>query len=218
MAYSPEGTYLATGGDDGKLKLWTTKNCLNFVTFNEHTSKITALQFIPKKGNAVLSASLDGTVRAYDLVKYRNFRTLTTPKPAQFSCLAIEGTSGDIIAAGALDPFDVYIWSLRTGQLLEIFSSHTAPVSSVTFSPANAMSESGSILASSSWDMTVKVWDIFGRQGLLETLEHSSEVVTCEFHPTTKNELVSTTLGGQLFLWDAEEGQIKSFIECRADI
>lgn len=166
------------------------------MTFNEHTSKITALQFIPKKGNAVLSASLDGTVRAYDLVKYRNFRTLTTPKPAQFSCLAIEGTSGDIIAAGALDPFDVYIWSLRTGQLLEIFSSHTAPVSSVTFSPANAMSESGSILASSSWDMTVKVWDIFGRQGLLETLEHSSEVVTCEFHPTTKNELVSTTLGG----------------------
>lgn len=218
MAYSPEGTYLATGGDDGKLKLWTTKNCLNFVTFTEHTSKITALQFIPKKGNAVLSASLDGTVRAYDLVKYRNFRTLTTPKPAQFSCLAIEGTSGDIIAAGALDPFDVYIWSLRTSQLLEIFSSHTAPVSSVSFSPANAMSESGSILASSSWDMTVKVWDIFGRQGLLETLEHSSEVVTCEFHPTIKNELVSTTLGGQMFLWDAEEGQIKSFIECRADI
>lgn len=25
-----------------------------------------------------MTASLDGTVRAYDLVKYRNFRTLTT--------------------------------------------------------------------------------------------------------------------------------------------
>jgi len=44
--------------------------------------------------------------------------------------------------------------------------------------------------------MTVKVWDVFGRQGLLETLTHSSEVVTCDFHPSVKNELISTTLGG----------------------
>jgi periodic tryptophan protein 2 len=82
LSYSPDGAMIATGGDDGKIKLWTAKNCLCFVTFNDHTAKVTALQFIPKKGNAVLSASLDGTVRAYDLVKYRNFRTFTTPKPA----------------------------------------------------------------------------------------------------------------------------------------
>ena len=88
----------------------------------------------------------------------------------------------------------------------------------MSFSPPNAMADSGAILASSSWDMTVKVWDIFGRQGLLETLEHSSEVVHCEFHPTTKNELISTTLGGQMFLWDSDEGNIKSFIECRNDV
>lgn len=82
VAYSPDGAHIATGGDDGKVKMWTTKNCLCYVTFTEHTSKITDLKFIPKKGNAVLSASLDGSVRAYDLVKYRCFRTLTTPKPA----------------------------------------------------------------------------------------------------------------------------------------
>jgi periodic tryptophan protein 2 len=78
VAYSPDGGYLATGGDDGKVKVWTTKNCLCFVTFSEHVAKITAVQFLPKKGNAIVTASLDGTVRAYDLVKYRNFRTLTT--------------------------------------------------------------------------------------------------------------------------------------------
>lgn len=81
LAYSPEGSFIATGGDDGKVKLWTTKNCLCFVTFSEHQSQITDLKFIPKKGNAVLSSSLDGTVRAYDLVKYKNFRTLVPSKP-----------------------------------------------------------------------------------------------------------------------------------------
>ena len=34
-----------------------------------------------------------------------------------------------------------------------------------------------------------------GKQGLLDTLNHSSEVVACEFHPTNKDELISTTLG-----------------------
>lgn len=216
MAYSPDGTYLATGGDDGKVKLWTTKNCLCFVTFSDHTAKITALQFTPKKGNAVVTASLDGTVRVFDLVKYRNFRTMTTPKPAQFSCLAIE-SGGDIVAAGSIDPYDIYLWSLKTGQLLEVLSSHQGPVSSVCFSLATAQGDS-SKLASSSWDNTVKVWDIFGRQGLLETLQHSSEVITCDFHPSVKNELVSSTLGGQMFVWDVEESNVKSFIEARDDL
>jgi hypothetical protein len=54
--------------------------------------------------------------------------------------------------------------------------------------------------------MTVKLWDVFGKQGVLENLEHSSEVVSCDFHPFLKNELVSTTLGGQMLLWDADQG------------
>lgn len=105
---------LATGGEDGKVKLWTVKNALCFVTFTEHSGSVTALQFTPSKGNAVISASLDGTVRAFDLVKYRNFRTMKTPKPTQFNCLAIE-QGGDIIAAGSMDPYDIFLWSLRTG-------------------------------------------------------------------------------------------------------
>jgi periodic tryptophan protein 2 len=90
LAYSPDGFYIATGGDDGKVKLWTTKNHLSFVTFTEHTSKVTALRFVPKKNNTLLSASLDGTVRAYDLVKYRNFRVLEPNKPTQFNSLAVD--------------------------------------------------------------------------------------------------------------------------------
>ena len=35
------------------------------------------------RANAVISASLDGTVRAYDLSRYKNFRTMTSPKPTQ---------------------------------------------------------------------------------------------------------------------------------------
>lgn len=79
LAYSPDGAYLATGGDDGKIKCWTTKNALCFTTFSDHEGGITDIKFL-KKGNAILSSSLDGTVRAFDLVKYKNFKTLKPNK------------------------------------------------------------------------------------------------------------------------------------------
>ena len=44
----------------------------------------------------MFSASLDGTIRAFDLIRYRNFRTFTSPESTQFSCLAVD-PSGDIV-------------------------------------------------------------------------------------------------------------------------
>jgi periodic tryptophan protein 2 len=82
LAYSPDGQLIATGGDDGKLKIWNTHSGFCFVTFSEHTAPITTVEF-STSGTVVVSASLDGTVRAYDLVRYRNFRTLTSPQPTQ---------------------------------------------------------------------------------------------------------------------------------------
>lgn len=63
IAYSPDGAYLATGGDDGKVKCWTTKNALCFTTFNDHQGSITDIKFMPRKGNAIITCSVDGTVR-----------------------------------------------------------------------------------------------------------------------------------------------------------
>jgi periodic tryptophan protein 2 len=86
-------------------QLWNAASGFCFVTFTEHKMPITAVAFAPS-GHAVLSASLDGTVRAFDLVRYRNFRTFTSPSPAQFVSLAVDN-SGEVVVAGSLDTFQV---------------------------------------------------------------------------------------------------------------
>lgn len=51
--------------------------------------------------------------------RYRNFRTFTSPRPVQFSCLAIDSTN-EFVAAGAQDVFEIYVWSMKMGHLLEV--------------------------------------------------------------------------------------------------
>ena len=100
-------------------------------------AEITGLTF-GKNGMVILSASLDGTDRAYDLVRYRNFRTFTSPEPTQFASVAID-PSGEMVAAGCADTFEICLWSMKTGRLLDMLSGHTGPVSGLVFSPIRAV-------------------------------------------------------------------------------
>ena len=97
LAFSPGGSVIATAGGDSKVKLWSPSTGFCFVTFTEHTAPVVDLAFVPH-GRALVSASLDGTVRAYDLMRYRNFQTLVSPEPCQFNAVAVE-PSGEIVCA-----------------------------------------------------------------------------------------------------------------------
>lgn len=209
LSYSSDGKYIATGGDDGKVKIWSTVTGFCFVTFNEHSSGVSAVQFA-KNGQVVFSASLDGTVRAFDLIRYRNFRTFTSPTPVQFNCLAVD-PSGEIVCAGSLDTFEIYVWSVQTGKLLDILSGHEGPVSSLAFNT------SGNMLVSGSWDKTVRTWDVFGRGRFTETFNHNSDVLAVAYRPDGQ-EICATTLDGQISFWNPNDGKMMGTIEGRDDL
>lgn len=212
-SYSPDGRLLATGADDAKLKLWDTNSGFCYVTFTEHVAPVTAVQFAPS-GQAVLSASLDGTVRAFDLNRYKNFRVLTTPEPTQFLSLALD-PSGQIVCAGSMDPFNVYVWSLQTGRLTDVLSGHSGPVTSLSFSPSSAAEP---ILASASWDHTVRLWNLFASKvSFIEPLAHPTDVLAVAFRPDGK-QLASTTLNGAINIWDVKDGEQIGTIDGKRDI
>ncbi|KAF4584923.1 hypothetical protein EYR40_001749 [Pleurotus pulmonarius] len=210
LSYAPDGQTIATGGDDGKIKVWSAHSSFCFITFNEHTAPISAVAFA-KQGSVLFSASLDGTVRAYDLVRYRNFRTFTSPSPVQFSSLAVD-PSGEVVAAGSTDSFEVYMWSVQTGKLLDILTGHEGPVCALAFNPAGANQ-----LASGSWDRTVRVWSVFGRSRAVEPFVLGSDVLSIAFKPDGK-ELAASTLDGQIVFFDVDQGKQTNVIEGRKDI
>ncbi|OII75621.1 hypothetical protein cand_026920 [Cryptosporidium andersoni] len=209
---------IATGGIDGKLKLWDSNTGYNFQTFIEHTASITGIIFTPQ-GNAIISSSLDGSVRAFDIIRYRNFRTfISNKKGIQFSCVSIDKL-GEIVVAGCQgSEYSIYIWNLRNGKILDILSGHTSTIVNIAFSPS--LSSPG-ILASASWDGTTHIWDIYGRLGkssVGESLIHTTNVLSLAFDPRGNNKMATSTLSGNITFWDIDKGLVEGSIEGLRDI
>jgi len=200
LVYSPDGQKIVTTSDDGKVKVWDVKSGFCIVTFTEHTSGVTACEFA-KKGSVLFTASLDGSIRAWDLIRYRNFRTFTAPSRLSFSSLAVD-PSGEVICAGSPDSFDIHVWSVQTGQLLDQLSGHEGPVSALGFAA------DGNHLVSGSWDHTVRIWSIFGRTQTSEPLHLMSDVLSVAFRPD----------GQQVSFWSVEDAVQQGGVDGRRDV
>ncbi|RDW88252.1 periodic tryptophan protein 2 [Coleophoma cylindrospora] len=209
LVYSPDGQRVITTADDGKIKVWDVNSGFCIVTFTEHTSGVTACEFA-KRGNVLFTSSLDGSIRAWDLIRFRNFRTFTAPTRLSFSSLAVD-PSGEVVCAGSLDSFDIHIWSVQTGQLLDRLAGHEGPVSSLAFAP------NGGLVVSGSWDHTVRIWSIFNRTQTSEPLQLQADVLDVAFRPDSL-QLAVSTLDGQLTFWSVAEAQQESGVDGRRDV
>ncbi|KAK1494717.1 periodic tryptophan protein 2 [Colletotrichum cuscutae] len=209
LVYSPDGQRIVTIADDGKIKVWDTESGFCIVTFTEHTSGVTACEF-SKKGNVLFTSSLDGSVRAWDLIRYRNFRTFTAPTRLSWSCMAVD-PSGEVVAAGSLDSFDIHIWSVQTGQLLDQLTGHEGPVSALAFTP------NGNSLVSGSWDRTARIWSIFNRTQTSEPLQLQADILDIAVRPDSL-QLAISTLDGQLSFWSIMDAEQVSGLDGRRDV
>lgn len=208
LVYSPDGQRIITTADDGKIKVWDIESGFCIVTFTEHTSGVTACEF-SKKGNVLFTSSLDGSIRAWDLIRYRNFRTFTAPTRLSWSCMAVD-PSGEVVAAGSLDSFDIHIWSVQTGQLLDQLAGHEGPVSSLAFAP------NGSLLVSGSWDRTARIWSVFDRTQTSEPLQLQADVLDIAIRPDS-TQLAISTLDGQLTFWSVSDAEQVAGLDGRRD-
>ena len=74
------------------------------------------------------------------------------------------------------DALQVYVWSLQTGNVLEVLTGHTSHVQSLHFSPS---AQHPGQLVSASWDGTLNVWDLYAgtKGGAAEALQCSSSTL-----------------------------------------
>lgn len=66
IAFSPDGKLLATGGDDGFIRVWDVERGQLNITLSGHRWTVSTLSFLIN-GNTLISGSWDGTIKFWQL-------------------------------------------------------------------------------------------------------------------------------------------------------
>jgi len=197
VAFGTDGRFLATGHRDGDVVLWDAASGHKLATLKGHGGPVTGVAFAPG-GRRVASSSADRTVRLWDLGARK-----ITPRESLNGGLACVGPvtaspDGRTIAAAEVaydSPGHILLWDLAHRTKLTLHG-HERGVASLAFSP------DGSTLASSSWDLTIRLWD--ARTGAPRREFATTEAVArLVFAPDGK----TLAAGGEdriLTLWDVE--------------
>src|SRR5262249_42793207 len=141
VAFSNDGTRLASAGQDGTIRIWNAAPGTGAGPAREsalhvlrgHTGGVFGVAFGPDD-TKLASAGKDGTVRVWDLAQSppRVIRVLTVHGQEAY-CVAFH-PSGNLVASGGADR-DVRIWDISDGQERLRFQAAASRVNAIAFSP-----------------------------------------------------------------------------------
>jgi hypothetical protein len=156
VAFSPDGTLLASGSYDHTVKLWDVQTGELKRTLAGHDSTVGAVAFAPD-GQTLVSGGWDDTVRLWDV---DSGRLKTTIKTSNSVFAVAVSPDGKLLASGGRSnehpENNLELWEMPTGKPRGLLKGHTNAVFSLAFWANGPV---GMVLASGSSDQTVKLWD-----------------------------------------------------------
>ncbi|KAG9397012.1 tyrosine kinase [Carpediemonas membranifera] len=194
IAVSPDGSTIASSGDNHKIKLWSKRGRL-VKTLEGHTNNVNSLAF-SRDGKTLVSGSFDKTVRSWD-VATGEYRTMEGHSNWVLSVAV--SPDGKTIVSGSRD-MTIKVWDAESGRLEQTLEGHTDSVNAVAISP------DGALLASGSWDKTIRLWDTRTWECVAVLRGHASFVSSVAFSPDGRT-LASGSDDNTVKLWSIGSGE-----------
>lgn len=190
---------------EGKVRFtaWDLEERREVANFYGHDAPILACAVTPD-GRTLLSASLDGTVRLWDLEDWSDVIGVKGESPV----CAVAGAQWLVLCArwdGTL-----VLRYLVNAQFEQKLTGHTDRVLACAIGP------DGRSAVSASADRTLRLWDLKTGSTLAVLTGHTDEVTGCAFTRDGRR-IVSRSKDGRLGLWNGGSGALVAFTQGHTD-
>ena len=204
VAVAPDGSWLASGGDDDAVRIWDAATGKERATLTGHSGTVHAVAVAPD--GSWLATAGDDAVRIWDAATGKERATLTGHS-GTVHAVAV-APDGSWLATAADDA--VRIWDAATGKERATLTGHSGTVHAIAVAP------DGSWLASGGYDQTVRIWDAATGKERATLTGHRGTVHAIAVAPDG-SWLASvgdegTMQIGEVRIWDAATGQARALM------
>jgi WD40 repeat protein len=204
VAFSPDGEHLASAGGDGTIKVWNSKTGKVVQTLGTHADSVYAVAFHPD-GNHLASVDAGrktAALKVWDLKTGQ--QVFDGPGDAEHNIGTAYGVAfsadGRHVATGSDGAVNVWDWKDR--RQLHALPGHAKRAISVAFS------RDGKLLASGSFQGSLKLWDAQTDAPPIRTVPaHIGPVSALAFN-ADGGRLASAGFDRFVKVWDVNTGQL----------
>jgi hypothetical protein len=195
MAYSDDGRFIVTAGEDAALKVWDANYHTLVRPIELDDGRATSLSL---SGSRALSGHANGRVVLWDLERAEKLATVQRNE-ASIGAAVFTGEASRF-AAGSYDG-KVALWDARQPSApAHVFEGHEDAVKALAYAPQRML------LASGSADKTVQLWELETLAAKRKYRGQRDSVSAVAFSPNGKL-LAAGALDGRIQVWSAQSSR-----------
>jgi len=133
---------------------------------------------------------------------------------------AIKWDPTGTLLASCSDDFSAKVWSMKNNKPICNFNTHTKEIYTIRWSntgPGTNNPNRPLVLASASFDHTVKLWDVAGSKELCTLSKHTDPVYSVAFSPTGEY-IASASFDRNIHIWSVKDGSLIRSHRCLGGI
>ena len=200
LAFNPDGSLLASAGEDGQVLLSDTAATAATAarpSLAGHVGAVFSVAFNPD-GTLLASGGADHTVRLWDVATGQPVRELVGHSDTV--CQVAFNRDGSLLASAGADR-TIRLWSIPGGRELRVLNGHSSKVSCVAFRPDG-------MLASADWsEDSLRLWNSTTGESVSVDILRGPDgwVFDLAFSPDGET-LAASLRDGSILLWRSDAG------------